>query len=99
MIPWLSPDLIILDHQSDVDKMMVILSDTSKFLRLGPADNFDHTTFTETKFQRKLVELIKNLPKTHKEGVPLRPILSMAGSSQHRVAKWLDWILQPVLIH
>ena len=33
--------VVILDHQSYIDKMMVILSDTSKFLRLGPADSFD----------------------------------------------------------
>ena len=37
------------------------------------------------------------LPKTHKEGVPLRPILSMIGSSQHKVAQWLKGVLQPVL--
>ena len=29
--------------------------------------------------------------------VPLRPILSMIGSSQHKLAKWLCTILQPVL--
>ena len=40
----------ILDHQSYVDKMMVILGDTSKFVRLGPVDSFDHTTSIETKF-------------------------------------------------
>ena len=37
------------------------------------------------------------LPKTHKEGTPLRPILSMVGSSHHELAKWLASILQPVL--
>ena len=37
------------------------------------------------------------LPKTHKENVPLRPILSVIGSSQHEVAKWLSEILEPVL--
>ena len=29
------------------------------------------------------------LPKTHKKDVPLRPILSMTGSAQHHLAKWL----------
>ena len=29
------------------------------------------------------------LPKTHKEGTPLRPILSMTGSSHHELGKWL----------
>ena len=34
------------------------------------------------------------LPKTHKTNVPLRPILSMTGSSYH---EWLASLLQPVL--
>ena len=37
------------------------------------------------------------LPKTHKEGTPLRPILSMTGSSHHELGKWLASLLQPVL--
>ena len=39
------------------------------------------------------------LPKTHKKdvGLPLRPILSMTGSAQHHLAKWLTSILNPVL--
>ena len=37
------------------------------------------------------------LPKTHKEGTPLRPILSMTGSSHHELHKWLAGLLQPVL--
>ena len=35
--------------------------------------------------------------KTHKEGTPLRPILSMTGSSHHELGKWLASLLQPVL--
>ena len=38
-----------------------------------------------------------DLPKTHKEGTPLRPILSMTGSSHHELGKWLANLLQPVL--
>ena len=38
------------------------------------------------------------LPKVHKENVPLRPVLSMIGSPQHLVAKWLVKMLQPVLM-
>ena len=36
-------------------------------------------------------------PKIHKKDVPLRPILSMTGSAQHQLAKWLTSLLQPVL--
>ena len=37
------------------------------------------------------------LPKIHKQGAPLRPILSMVGSAQHELAKWLSEVLKPVL--
>ena len=37
------------------------------------------------------------LPKIHKKDVPLRPILSMTGSAQHQLAKWLTSLLQSVL--
>ena len=37
------------------------------------------------------------LLKTHKEGIPLRPILSMTGLSHHEFGKWLAGLLQPVL--
>ena len=40
---------------------------------------------------------ICGLLKIHKASVPLRPILSMIGSSQHELAKWLCTILQLVL--
>ena len=36
-------------------------------------------------------------PKPHKEHIPLRPILSMIGSSLHDLAKWLAEILVQVL--
>ena len=37
------------------------------------------------------------LPKVHKKDVPLRPILSMVGSAQHKLAKWLVRLLEPVI--
>ena len=37
------------------------------------------------------------LPKTHKQGTPLHPILSMTDSSHHELGKWLAGLLQPVL--
>ena len=38
-----------------------------------------------------------NLPKTHKEGTPLRPMLTMTGLSHHELGRWLAGPLQPVL--
>ncbi|XP_046843851.1 uncharacterized protein LOC124437935 [Xenia sp. Carnegie-2017] len=37
------------------------------------------------------------LPKIHKEGAPLRPILAMINSAQHELAKQLSVVLSPVL--
>ena len=37
------------------------------------------------------------LPKIHKSGIPLWPILSMCHSAQHSLAKWLVEVLNPVL--
>ena len=37
------------------------------------------------------------LPKIHKNGCPLRPILSMTGSPQFAVSKWLCQLLEPVV--
>ena len=50
--------VVILDYQCYVDKMMSILGNTSKFVRLGLVDNFDHTTSVEAKFQRRLVKWV-----------------------------------------
>ena len=36
------------------------------------------------------------VPKIHKDGAPLRPILSMAGSPQYNVSQWLCKVLEPV---
>ena len=36
-------------------------------------------------------------PKTHKEGTPLRPILSTTGLSHYELGKWLAGLLQPTL--
>ena len=37
------------------------------------------------------------VPKIHKAGIPLRPILSMTNAPQHEVAKWLAEQLKPVV--
>ena len=37
------------------------------------------------------------LPKIHKPGIPLRPILSMCHSALHSFAKWLVEVLDPFL--
>ena len=39
------------------------------------------------------------LPKVHKDGTPLRPILASTGSFNHECAKWLSDILSPLRSH
>ena len=37
------------------------------------------------------------LPKVHKDGVPMRPILSMVQTAQYDIAKFLDFKLKPLI--
>jgi len=39
------------------------------------------------------------LPKTHKPGNPMRPIISAEGSFNHEAAKWLSNVLAPFRHH
>ena len=63
--------------------------------------------FRKKFISREVYELIRpissqrrrmyGLPKTHKSGISLRPILSMCHSAQYALAKWLIQSLNPVL--
>ena len=111
--------IVLLDKADYTAKMMTILSDTSKFKRLGPASTHDKTATMEGRFQRRFKALLDQdkltstevsairpsgaqrpkmygLPKMHKPGIPLRSILSMINSPQHKLAKWLARLLEPV---
>ena len=59
---------------------------------LLPANLYD--LFRSTGSQRPRMY---GLPKTHKKDVPLRPILSVTGSAQHQLAKYLSSLLESVL--
>ena len=43
-------------------------------------------------------EVVNGLPKLHKEGVPMRPILSSIGTCGYNIAKFLVPFLQPLTI-
>ena len=113
---------VILTRDAYVEKMMSILEDKSKFLRLGPVEQFDRTLSIENALRTYLKRLVSEkemsahtyneilpvgssrprmygLPKVHKPGVPLRPILSMSGSPQYMISKWLCDRLRPVVQH
>ena len=38
-------------------------------------------------------------PKLHKQHIPFRPILSMIKSPQHKLARFLIFLLEPVLVY
>ena len=111
--------VVLLDKDTYLDKMNDILSDKSKFLKLGPVATYDNTCKIESAIQRRLLSLKKNnkitdfdydairpsgsyrprlygLPKVHKVNIPLRPILSMTKSPQHKLAKWCVQVLKPL---
>lgn len=51
--------VVVLNHHNYVDKMMVILSDASKFVKLGSVANHNLTATLKTKFQKQLMKWIK----------------------------------------
>ena len=118
--PDKSSGVIILNRVDYISKMANILSDNTKFLKIGPSERFDFTAKIESAINRRLRNFRKSglisdsvhdairpvgsqrpklygLPKTHKEGCPLRPILSMINSPQNKLAKFLVKILNPVM--
>ena len=113
--------VVLLRRDDYTEKMLAILSQQDKFLRLGDVAENDNTVLQERALQAFLLRAVKRkdlpmdvynrirpvgssrprmygLPKIHKEGAPLRPILSMVNAPQHEMARWLTEVLQPVLM-
>ena len=94
-----SSGVVILDYQCYVNKKMSILGDTSKFLRLGPSDSFDHTTSNETTYQRRLVELVKKrllssaIPEQIRPPGSIRPCLYGLPMGYHLDLYYQWWAL------
>ena len=114
--------IVVLDKTEYLRKMMEILDDKTKFVKMGPASNFDNIVKIEKEIINTLKDLVckkeisqetfndikpigsirprlYGLPKMHKKGVPMRPILSMTKSPQHNLARFLNVLLEPVLNH
>ena len=66
-------------------------------LGLVKSKNLSRDIYTKVRPTGSQRPRLYGLPKVHKTDVPLRPILSMIGSAQHQLAKWLATILKPVL--
>ncbi|KAA3680386.1 uncharacterized protein DEA37_0014864 [Paragonimus westermani] len=56
----------------------------------------DEVTYKSLKPRGSSTPQLYGLPKTHKSGMPLRPILAMTNSPYHKLARWLVTILTPV---
>ena len=51
--------VVLLDHDDYVSKMLLILNDNTKSIKLGPVETCDHTTSIEVKFQKQLRKWVK----------------------------------------
>jgi hypothetical protein len=56
----------------------------------------DASTFERLHPTGTTIPRLYGLPKVHKPGVPLRPILDMFNSPYHSLAKWLVSLLEPI---
>ena len=91
--------VVILNRTDYITKMVTILDDTTKFLKIGDL-SFDDTHKLKIKLQPigSQRPRMYGLPKIHKSDIPLRSILSISHSIQHSLAKWLIQVLNRVSI-
>ena len=80
-----------IDLTSKIEKQVII--STNKLKKLGIIDETVAKTISP---KGSIVPRLYGLPKIHKQGIPVRPILSMAGTPTHKLAQWLSSILKPV---
>ena len=80
------------------DRTMAIEVKLVKFLTtLRASGEISASEFDSIKPIGSLRPRLYGLPKVHKPGCPLRPILSMSGSPQYAASQWLCHVLAPVL--
>lgn len=56
----------------------------------------DKKTYNKLKPSGSMMPQLYGLPKMHKPGMPIRPILAMLSFAYHQVAWWVHDILVPV---
>ena len=83
---------------SQFDRTIKIETELQQYLKgLLERDEISESNFRFLKPVGSSRPRMYGLPKIHKSSCPLRPILSMSGSPQYAVPRWLCSILQPVL--
>ena len=95
------------------DKMLDILNDRNTYEIISPQTITNSTIIFNKTYKKligntdktwlslidyhPIVPTIYGLPKTHKPGIPLRPIISGIGTAPHKIAKSLAKIITPLL--
>ncbi|CAH8568118.1 unnamed protein product [Dicrocoelium dendriticum] len=83
--------------ETEKDKTASIEKTVTKLLRCLKQENaIDSVVFEYTRPSGTVIPRLYGLPKVHKEGLPLRPILDMCDSPYHSTAKWLAKLLEPI---
>ena len=95
-------DEILGDHtkfhlmQNERDKTSAIEKGIAKKLRILKQEGIiSPQIFERIRPTGSVIPRLYGLPKIHKDGVPLRPILDMTNSPYHAMAQWLAELLQP----
>ena len=68
----------------------------SKILKLKKTDAFDTQRYYRLRCSVPQPPKLYGLPKLHKPGIPMRPIVSFCGSPTYQLSKYLTTILQPL---
>ena len=68
----------------------------SKILTLKKTDAFDTQRYYRLRCSVPQPPKLYGLPKLHKPGIPMRPIVSFCGSPTYQLSKYLTTILQPL---
>ena len=108
-----SNSFVILDKNDYIEKMKLLLNDSSTYKKLNknPLDsiiaNFNKEVKIILRDYKDIINSISvrcpslpymyGLVKTHKDGFPLRPIISSVGSVSYKLSKYLVKILSPLL--
>ena len=108
-----SNSFVILDKQDYIDKMTVLLNDSYTYSKLNknPLDDnikqFNKEIKIILKEHKDTIDYISvrspslpymyGLVKTHKQGLPIRPIISSVGSINYKLSKFLVNMLSPLL--
>ena len=79
------------DQTKQIEKSIAKLLSSLKQRNL-----IDSSTFEKLRPTGTIVPRLYGLPKIHKPGTPLRPVLDMVNSPYHALAKWLCSRLEPV---